>query len=97
MNLYAQVFLKCLNEDNVAGSGGVFGSYPSGDYAPGDTRIPHVLGAKKTKKTKKKKKKKNKNKPDMSMSAAFPAQTRGGSIFSGQGFGSHGTFPGFPS
>ena len=90
----------------TAGSGGVLGSWNSGEYADGDARIPHALGAKKTHDKRKKKKrgkankkraKTNKKKVDMSMSAAFPAQTRGGSIFSGQGFGSHGSFPGFPS
>ena len=97
MSLYTHIFLKRLNEDNVAGPGGALGTWNTGEYADGDARIPHVLGAKKIKSAKKKKKKNKKRKIDMSVSAAFPAQTRGGSIFSGQGFGSHGTFPGFPS
>ena len=113
MTLYKHTFLKKLNEDMTAGSGGVLGSWESGEYADGDARIPHALGAKKIhnkrnkkntrnkkkkeKELKKEQKKSKKNKVDMSMSAAFPAQTRGGSIFSGQGFGSHGSFPGFPS
>ena len=98
MLLYKQIFIRCLNEDNVAGPGGALGTWTTGEYAEGDARIPHVLGAKKIKSKKKKKKKKSKNrKVDTSMSAAFPIQTRGGSIYSGQSFGSHGTFPGFPS
>ena len=98
-SLYYNVFLKVLQEDNIAGSGGVFGSTVSGGfnssdfYAPGDSRIPHGLGAEKVKK---KKKKKSKNKKiDMSVSQAFPGiQTRHGSSFSG---GSHGFMPGFGS
>jgi len=70
MGLFSNIFIKILNEDNVAGVGGVFGSGPSigsifnppsqissGDnYAPGDARIPFVFGE--IKKNKKKKKKK---------------------------------------
>jgi len=51
------------NEDNVAGAGGVFGTassmghggaFGNSDfYAPGDTRIPTPLGAKKVGKKKK--------------------------------------------
>ena len=51
-----------LGEENTAGAGGVFGTASSmghgGDvgntdfYAPGDSRIPSVLGSKKTKKGK---------------------------------------------
>ena len=51
------------NEDNVAGVGGVFGTATSMDkggsfgnsdfYAPGDARIPSVLGSKKIGKKKK--------------------------------------------
>ena len=50
-------FKEYVNEMNTAGSGGVFGNAPSmghggavGNsdfYAPGDTRIPIALGAKK--------------------------------------------------
>ena len=67
MNLFEKYFDKALNEDNVAASGGVFGSTTSGSggmfpgggdfYAPGDARIPDLLGSK----TKKKRKKKRKN------------------------------------
>lgn len=48
---------------NLAGPGGVFGSYSAGTqfsgdtYAPGDTRIPKALGAKRVKKGKGKNKK----------------------------------------
>ena len=51
-----------LDEDgNVAGPGGALGTWTSsqfsGDfYAPGDSRMPKVLGAKKKKRKKKKKK-----------------------------------------
>lgn len=69
MGLFSNIFAKILNEDNLAGIGGVFGDgqsiggiynppsqISSGDnYAPGDARIPFVFGA--TKKGKKKKKK----------------------------------------
>jgi len=51
------------NEDNAAGAGGVFGTAPSmghggavGNsdfYAPGDARVPSILGAKKVGKKKK--------------------------------------------
>ena len=68
MGLFSIIFSKILNEDNVSGSGGVFGSGPSigsvfnppatissGDrYAPGDARIPFALGAKKRKNKNKK-------------------------------------------
>ena len=47
MTLYRHTFLKKLNEDMTAGSGGVLGSWNSGEYADGDARIPHALGAKK--------------------------------------------------
>lgn len=69
MGLFSNIFTKILNEDNVAGVGGVFGGGPSiggiynppsqissGDnYAKGDARIPFAFGE--TKKGKKKKKK----------------------------------------
>lgn len=60
--------MKLLDEDNIAGSGGPLGSWTSsqfsGDtYAPGDSRIPKVLGGVQrragVKKKRKKKKKKN--------------------------------------
>lgn len=51
-----------MKEENTAGAGGVFGDAPSmghgGEvgntdfYAPGDSRIPSILGGKKTKKGK---------------------------------------------
>lgn len=52
-------FKQYILELNIAGAGGVFGDAPSMDhggdvgnkdfYAPGDSRIPVVLGAKKIK------------------------------------------------
>ena len=72
MGLFSNIFTKILQEDNVAGVGGVFGSGPSvsgiynppsqissGDaYAPGDARIPFAFSiSQKRKKGKKKKKK----------------------------------------
>jgi hypothetical protein len=76
MGLFSNIFVKMLSEDNVAGTGGVFGSGPSigsifnppgtissGDrYAPGDARIPFAFGATKISKKGKKKKKKKKTK-----------------------------------
>lgn len=75
MNLFSKYFIKILSEDNVAGAGGVFGDvgggtmFPGGGdiYAPGDARLPHLLGdrpkkKKKTKKSKRNKRKKNKRK-----------------------------------
>lgn len=60
-----KTFKQFIAEINAAGAGGVFGNAPSmghggsvGNtdfYAPGDSRIPTVLGAKKTRKAKKKK------------------------------------------
>lgn len=72
MGLFSNIFTKILNEDNVAGVGGVFGTGPSiggiynpptqissGDnYAPGDARIPFAFGATQIAKKGKKKKKK---------------------------------------
>jgi len=67
--LFEKVFYNLLNEDMSAGSGGVFGSFNPGGfgggdtYAPGDARLPHILGQKKRKKNKsKRKQKKRKNK-----------------------------------
>lgn len=74
MSLFSNIFVKMLSEDNVAGTGGVFGSGPSiggifnppgtissGDrYAPGDARIPFAFGATEISKKGKKKKKKRK-------------------------------------
>ena len=53
---FKERFMLAL-EDNTAGPGGVFGTYAdsqfSGDsYAPGDTRVPKVLGTKGKKKKK---------------------------------------------
>jgi len=62
MSTFKNIFLKLLDEDgNVAGPGGALGTWTSsqfsGDfYAPGDSRMPKVLGAKKKKRKKKKKK-----------------------------------------
>lgn len=72
MGLFSNIFTKILHEDNVAGTGGVFGSGPSiggifnppsqisssDAYAPGDSRIPFAFA--KTIKGKKGKKKKKK-------------------------------------
>jgi hypothetical protein len=63
--LFAKVFYNLLDEDMSAGSGGVFGSFDSGPgdtYAPGDARIPFVLGGKKKRKRKSKKKRKTRKK-----------------------------------
>jgi len=75
MSLFNKYFIKVLSEDNVAGTGGVFGDvgggtmFPGGGdiYAPGDARLPHLLGdkpkkSKKSKKGKRKKRKKNNRK-----------------------------------
>ena len=81
MSIYKNAFLRALlsEEDgggNVAGSGGVLGSWDQshfsgpGLYAPGDARRPFALGAvqrragvsKKKKKKKKKKKSRRKSK-----------------------------------
>lgn len=65
--LFEKVFYNLLDEDMSAGSGGVFGSFDSGGfgggdtYAPGDARIPHILGQKKRKKKKNKSKRKKRN------------------------------------
>jgi hypothetical protein len=69
MGLFSNIFSKILNEDNVAGVGGVFGSGPSiggifnppsqinssDAYAPGDARIPFAFGIKQKGKKKNKK------------------------------------------
>ena len=61
-SLFEKYFLKCLDEQNIAGPGGVFGPDLQGGeghggslkmsdwYAKGDTRTPSILGAKKGKK-----------------------------------------------
>lgn len=54
MNTFNKIYKQIL-EDNTAGPGGVFGDYQQSQfssdnlYAPGDARIPKVLGAKKRK------------------------------------------------
>ena len=69
MKLFKRAFIQSLNEDNIAGAGGAFGSGETsgtfsmghggamtpaqGFHAPNDTRIPKG-GKKKTKKSKKK-------------------------------------------
>lgn len=59
MNTFNDLYQQIL-EDNTAGPGGVFGNYQQSQfssdslYAPGDARIPKVLGAKKTKNKKRK-------------------------------------------
>lgn len=63
--LFAKVFYNLLDEDMSAGSGGVFGSFDSGGgdtYAPGDARMPHILGGKKRRKKRKKSRKSKKRK-----------------------------------
>ena len=68
MSTFKNLFLKLLDEDgNVAGSGGVLGSWDSsqfsGDtYAPGDYRRPFALGAVQKRNNTKKRKKKSKKK-----------------------------------
>tara|TARA_R110002167_G_scaffold43249_4_gene130827 strand:+ start:195 stop:464 length:270 start_codon:yes stop_codon:yes gene_type:complete len=76
MNLFEKYFNKILSE-NMSGDGGVFGStsgaegasFPAGRdfYAPGDARVPDILGGKmpgKKKKRKKRRKKKSKVKKE---------------------------------
>jgi len=64
MSTFKNIFLKLLDEDgNVAGPGGALGTWTSsqfsGDfYAPGDSRIPKVLGAVQRRNKKKRRKKK---------------------------------------
>lgn len=66
INLFEQAFVKALLEANVAGgTGSVFGSVDSGAtggifpgspndvYAPGDTRLPKIIGMGKKKKKEK--------------------------------------------
>lgn len=55
MNLFKSYFIKTINEDNVAGAGGVFGDV-GGGYADGDARIPTFIGSKPVTKRKKRKK-----------------------------------------
>lgn len=61
---FIKLFYQIVNENNIAGEGGVFGgnntteiwsaSGTNIDYAPNDTRIPKILG--KRKKSKKRSK-----------------------------------------
>ena len=77
MSLFKKIFEKIIAEDNVAGDGGAFGAtgsnggaYPAGTdfYAPGDARIPNVLGSKPGKRKKKKRNKKGKKKRNKKVS-----------------------------
>tara|TARA_Y100000310_G_scaffold217666_1_gene218724 strand:- start:376 stop:618 length:243 start_codon:yes stop_codon:yes gene_type:complete len=64
-SLFKKYFMRCLDESNVAGPGGVFGADLQGGeghggsltvsdwYAKGDARTPFALGAKKGKGKKK--------------------------------------------
>lgn len=70
MSLFSKYFNKTLHEDVGVTSAGAFGAggetggmFPGGmdSYAPGDARIPDILGSKK-KKIRKKKRKSRKNK-----------------------------------
>ena len=72
MNLFRELFLKCLEEDIAAGDGGAFGggdSFGHGGafgntdfYAPGDSRIPMYLGAVRRPSKRKKSKRRSKGK-----------------------------------
>lgn len=72
MSLFKKIFEKVIAEDNVAGDGGAFGdtgsnggAVPAGTdfYAPGDARVPGILGSKPRKKKRKKgKRRKNRKK-----------------------------------
>ena len=62
---FKDFFIKICSENNIAGTGGVFGNFSPGewsalgthtDYANKDTRIPKVLGSKSKKNDKKSKK-----------------------------------------
>ena len=72
MSLFNKYFTKLIEEEigmTSAGAGGVFGAggeqggmFPGGSdfYAPGDARIPNLLGSKKKRKKRKKRKRKSK-------------------------------------
>lgn len=85
MKLFETRFFIHLNEDNMAGAGGVFGDAPSMGhggaitpaadfYAPGDARIP--TGGKKKATANVKSKKKKKTKKDGSIEVLIPTQRR---------------------
>ena len=85
MKLFETRFFIHLNEDNMAGAGGVFGDAPSMGhggavtpvadfYAPGDSRIP--AGGKKKAIASGKSKKKKKTKKDGSIEVLIPTQRR---------------------
>ena len=85
--LFEKVFYNILNEDMSAGAGGVFGDGPSMGhggafgssdfYAPGDARMPKILGAKKKRKSKKRKSKKRKMEEDFVQPAQGPVAPGG--------------------
>ncbi len=68
-SIFEKYFRKILDEDNVAASGGVFGTW-AGDqfsadtYAPGDSRIPKSLFSvqRRLNSSKKRRRKKRRNK-----------------------------------
>ena len=72
MSLFNRYFTKLIQEEigmTSGGTGGVFGAggdqggmFPGGSdfYAPGDARIPDLLGSKKKRKKRRKKKRKSK-------------------------------------
>ncbi len=75
--LFEKVFYNILNETMGAGDGGVFGTSSGmghgGDvgssdfYAPGDARLPKIIGSSKRKKRKSSKKRKKKSKKSKKM------------------------------
>tara|TARA_R110000824_G_scaffold171392_2_gene348919 strand:+ start:2550 stop:2825 length:276 start_codon:yes stop_codon:yes gene_type:complete len=84
MSYFANVFNGILEDTinemttSTAGVGGTTSDQFSSDfYAPGDARIPKVLGQKAKKKTKKKKKKKKKAKKKTKKESKIPVITRG--------------------
>ena len=85
--LFEKVFYNILNETMGAGDGGVFGSSTgmghggnvgsSDFYAPGDARMPKILGSSKKKKRKTAKKRKKKGKKGKKMEEDSIQQTGG--------------------
>lgn len=66
MSQFNEIVNQYLAEFNTSGAGGVFGTTvdtvgvpggPGDIYAPGDARIPKLMGAKKARRRKKRKKK----------------------------------------